>query len=61
MVKVIDARGNVLKALPFKVGETTAKAATEKETPAMSKEAPAPEETAPAETKQVEDTTDTGQ
>lgn len=61
VVKIMDAEGNVLKALPFKVGETTAKVAAEKEAPAPSKEAPAPEKKAPAETEQVEDSTGAGQ
>jgi hypothetical protein len=47
VVKVIDASGNVMKAVPFKIGE-------------MTKE-PAAEETAPVEPQEPEDTTGTGQ
>ncbi|HHI02591.1 MAG TPA: DUF2914 domain-containing protein [candidate division Zixibacteria bacterium] len=74
VVKVVDADGNVLKAIPFKVGDGSAKTVIKEKIPAEIEKAPAETkptpavedlapavEKAPAEAEKIEDTTTTGQ
>lgn len=63
VVKVIDADGNVLKAIPFKVGNGSVKTAVKEKIPVEQEPAPTAEDMAPAvekvgaETKKIEDST----
>lgn len=70
VVKIIDVDGNVLKAIPFKVGEGAAKTVVEEKAPVEKAADPTAEDLAPAEEKapteaenveKTEDTTATGQ
>jgi len=59
VVKIIDADGNVLKAIPFKVGNGSAKTVVKEKVTADKETEPNAEDLAPAVEK-VEDTTTTG-
>lgn len=70
VVKVIDAEGNVLKAMPFKVGDGVAKTVVKEKAPVEKEATPAAEDLAPAVEKapaeaenaeKTEDTAATGQ
>ncbi len=70
VVKVIDAEGNVLKAIPFKVGDGAAKTVVKEKAPAEKETAPTTKGMAPDEekapvkaedTEKTEDTTTAGQ
>lgn len=60
VVKVIDTDGNVLKAIPFKVGDGTTKDVVKEKAPAAEDLAPAVEKVE-TEVKKIEDSTATGQ